>query len=133
MMHTLILLAEDSPQQGPGGMIGFLPLILIVAVFYMLVIRPMKRQEQERQKLATNLKKNDEVLTNAGIYGTIVDVGDGEDKITVKIADNVRVKMTRGSILRNLTNEEAAKEGKGSEKSQGIKLPEQGIKPADRG
>ena len=132
MMNTLILLAEDSPQQGPGGMIGFLPLILIAAVFYMLLIRPMKKQEQERQKLASNLKKNDEVLTNSGIFGTISDVGDGEDRITVKIVDNVRVKMTRASVLRNLTNEEAAAAGKGSQKSQGIKLPEQGIKPSER-
>ena len=119
MMHTLILLADDPPQQGPGGIIGFLPLILIVAVFYLLLIRPMKRQEQERQKLASNLKKNDEVLTNSGMYGTIVDVGEGEDRVTVKIADNVRVKMTRGSILRNLTNEEeAAKQAKAAKEAK---------------
>jgi preprotein translocase subunit YajC len=119
MMQTLILLAEDSGQPGPGGMIGILPLILIAAVFYLLLIRPMKKQEQERQKLASNLKKNDEVLTNSGIYGTIVDVGEGEDRITVKIADNVRVKMTKGSILRNLTNEEeAAKQAKAAKEAK---------------
>lgn len=111
MMHTLILLAEDPTPQGPG-IIQFLPLIAIAAVFYLLLIRPMRRQEQERQKLAGNLKKNDEVLTNAGIYGTIVDVSDSDDKITVKIADNVRIKMTKGSVLRNLTNEEAANQAK---------------------
>jgi len=111
MMHTLILLAEDPAQQGPG-IIQFLPLIAIAAVFYLLLIRPMRRQEQERQKLASNVKKNDEVLTNAGIYGTITDVSETDDKITVKIADNVRVKMTKGSVLRNLTNEEAAKAAK---------------------
>ncbi|MHB1426631.1 MAG: preprotein translocase subunit YajC [Gemmataceae bacterium] len=112
MMQTVILLAADPEQQGPG-MLSFLPLIAIALVFYLLLIRPMKKQEQERQTLASNLKKNDEVLTNAGIYGTIVDVGDaGDDRITVKIADNVRVKMTKGSILRNLTNEEAAKQAK---------------------
>ena len=54
----------------------------------------------------------DEVLTNAGIYGTITDVSETDDKITVKIADNVRIKMTKGSVLRNLTNEEAAKAAK---------------------
>ncbi len=111
MMHTLVLLAEDPGPQGPG-IIQFLPLIAIAAVFYLLLIRPMRRQEQERQKLASNLKKNDEVLTNAGIYGTIVDVSDSDDKITVKIADNVRIKMTKGSVLRNLTNEEAATQAK---------------------
>lgn len=131
MLHTLILLAEDPSQQQGPGLVQFLPLIAIAAVFYLLLIRPMKRQEQERQRLASNLKKNDEILTNSGIYGTITDVSDSEDKITVKIADNVRIKMTKGSVLRNLTNEEAAAAGKSSQKSQGIKLPEQGIKPPD--
>lgn len=112
MIHTLILLAEDPSQQQGPGVVQFLPLIAIALVFYLLLIRPMKRQEQERQRLAGNLKKNDEVLTNSGMYGTITDVSDGEDKITIKIADNVRVKMTKGSVLRNLTNEEAAKQAK---------------------
>ncbi|HTU21943.1 MAG TPA: preprotein translocase subunit YajC [Gemmataceae bacterium] len=111
MIHTLILLAEGETRGDPG--FGMLPaFILIAVVFYLFVIRPMKRQEQERQKMASNIKKNDEVLTNSGIYGTITDVSDSDDKITVKIADNVRIKMTRASVLRNLTNEEAAKAAK---------------------
>jgi preprotein translocase subunit YajC len=117
MMQTLILLAEESNSQAPLG--GFLvPLILMAAVFYFLLIRPMKKQEQERQALASNLKKNDEILTNSGIYGTITDVSDTDDKITVKIADNVRVKMTKGSVLRNLTNEEAAKQAKAAKEAK---------------
>jgi preprotein translocase subunit YajC len=118
MMHTLILLAEDSPSPGQGfGIV--VPMILMLGVFYMLVIRPANRQEQERKKMASNLKKNDEVLTHSGMYGTIVDVSDGEDRITVKIADNVRVKMTRGSIHRNLTNEEeAAKQAKAAKEAK---------------
>ena len=112
MLHTLILLADGETPQGPG-IIQFLPLIAIAAIFYLLLIRPMRRQEQERQALASAIKKNDEILTHAGIYGTVVDVGENDDgKITVKIADNVRIKMTRSSVLRNLTNEEAAKQAK---------------------
>jgi preprotein translocase subunit YajC len=115
MLHALILLAEEEGknQQAPGmGAFGFLPFILIALLAWLLLIRPMKKQEQERQAMASNLKKNDEVLTSSGIYGTIVDVSDTDDKITVKVADNVRLKMTKGSILRNLTNEEAAKQAK---------------------
>lgn len=130
MIHTLILLAEGEAQRDPG--FTMLPAFILIAfVFWWLLIRPMRKQEQERQKLASNLKKNDEIVTNSGIYGTITDISDNEDKITVKIADNVRIKMTKGSVLRNLTNEEAAAAGKGSQKSQGIKLPEQGIKLPD--
>jgi preprotein translocase subunit YajC len=117
MLQTLILLAEDppaggNPQSPLGGALGFMPIILIGIVAYLLLIRPLKRQEQERVAMASNLKKNDDVLTNAGIYGTVVDVSETDDKITVKVADNVRLKMTKASIARNLTNEEAAKQAK---------------------
>jgi len=116
MLHALIVLAEDAAKEpnpgGGAGPLGFLPFILIAVVAYLLLIRPMKRQEQERQAMAGNLKKNDDVLTNAGIYGTVVDVSETDDKITVKVADNVRLKMTKASIARNLTNEELAKQAK---------------------
>jgi preprotein translocase subunit YajC len=54
------------------------------------------------------LKKNDKVLTTSGIYGTLVDISEKEDEVTVKIADNVRIKMVKSSIARNLSNEEEA-------------------------
>ena len=74
---------------------------------------PCKRQEHERiAMLTSNLKKNDEVLTHSGIYGTVVDVSENDDKITVRVADNVASENDQNSILRNLTNEEAAKEAK---------------------
>lgn len=133
MLYTLILLAEDAPKEAPpgGSLFQFLPLLLIAVVAYFLLLRPMRRQEQDRQAMASNLKKNDEVLTTAGIYGTIVDVSETDDKVTVKIADNCRIRMTKGSVARNLTNEEAARVAK---TNQGIKLPpDQGVKLPDKG
>ena len=101
MPHALILVADDTPkepQQPSGGLFSFLPLILIAVVAYLLLIRPLKRQENERLAMAKNIKKNDEVLTSAGIYGTVVDISETDDKITVRVADNVRLKMTKASI-----------------------------------
>jgi preprotein translocase subunit YajC len=118
MLHALIVLAEGESQQSAANPFAFVPLIVIAFLGYLLLIRPMRRQEQERQALASNLKKNDEVLTNSGIYGTIVDVSETDDKITVKLADNVRVKMTKGSVARNLTNEEAAKQAKAAKEAK---------------
>jgi preprotein translocase subunit YajC len=119
MLHALIVLAEEE-QKSPQGMspFGFLPLILIALLAYLLLIRPLKRQEQERQAMASNLKKNDDVLTNSGIYGTVVDISETEDKITVRVADNVRLKMTKGAVARNLTNEEAAKQAKAAKEGK---------------
>jgi preprotein translocase subunit YajC len=117
MLQTLILLADGEAPQG-SGIIQFLPLIAIAAIFYLLMIRPMRKQEQERQGLARNLKKNDEILTTSGFYVTVVDVGeDNDDKITVRLGD-ARVKMTKASVFRNLTNEEAAKEAKAAKETK---------------
>jgi preprotein translocase subunit YajC len=79
---------------------------------YFLLWRPMKRQEAERQAMLNKMKKNDEILTTGGIYATIIEVSEKEDKIIVKIADNVRVKIAKAAIARNLTNEEDAAKAK---------------------
>jgi preprotein translocase subunit YajC len=78
-------------------------------VFYLLVMRPARKQEAQRQALVSNLKKNDKVLTTAGIIGTVVSISEKEDEVTVRVDDNCRLKMIKSSISRNLTQEEAAK------------------------
>ncbi len=121
MLQLLVLLADGDDKGAAGGSpLQFLPLVVIAILAYLLLLRPMRRQEQERQALVSTLKKNDEVLTSAGIYGTVVDISETDDKITVKVADNVRLKMTKASILRNLTNEEAAKQAKAAPKDERI-------------
>jgi len=110
MFESLILLAEDTPPPAKGPGLDMLFLFLpVLVLFYFIVLRPMKRQEQERNSLLTQLKKNDKVLTTAGIYGTVVAISDKEDEITVRVDDNVRLRMIKASIARNITNEEALK------------------------
>ena len=58
--------------------------------------------------MLTNLKKNDKVITTAGIYGTVISVAEKEDEVVVKVDDNTRLKMLKGAIMRNITNEEDA-------------------------
>ena len=123
MLNALVLLAENGAKQG-GGMgldMMFIPIILIF-LFSLIVLRPMnRRQEQERQALLSSLKKNDRVLTSAGIYGTVISVSDKEDEVVVKVDDNVRLKMIKSAIARNLTNEEAAKAAKEQKKEGAAK------------
>jgi preprotein translocase subunit YajC len=114
MLALWYILAQAG---GGGGGGGFNPFDLVLPLglaflFYFVLLRPMRRQEAERKSLLGSLKKNDKILTASGIYGTVVDISDDKDEITVKVADNVRVKMTKGSIARNLSNEEAALEAK---------------------
>src|SRR5262249_13216655 len=92
-----------------------LPLILVFA--YMFLLRPQMRQEQQRNSLTKNLKKDDEVLTTAGIYGSVVSVHDTKDEVTLKGSDNTRIRVTKATIYRNITQEEAAAKAEAAKKA----------------
>ncbi len=97
----LALAFAQAPQGGAAAgsqnpIMGFLPILLIFVVFYFLLIRPQKKTQDEHKKMITELKKNDEVITSGGMYGTIVNLQD--NVITLRIDDNVRVKVQKGSI-----------------------------------
>lgn len=84
-----------EPQQ-PDPLMSFLPLILIFVVFYFLLIRPQQKKVKEHKQMTESLKKGDEVVTNGGVLGKITDVGD--NFVSVKIADNVEVKIQRQAV-----------------------------------
>ncbi len=91
--------AMAPPQNGQGGgnpIVAFLPLIIIFAIFYFLLIRPQQKRAKEHQNFLANLKKGDEVVTNGGLIGRIVSLTD--DVVTLEIAEKVRVKVLRNQI-----------------------------------
>ena len=118
MLATLVVLAQqsgDAPAQQPGSSLGmFVPLLFIVVLGYFLMIRPMRRQEQQRQALLGALKKNDRVVTSGGMIGIVAAIKEKEDEVTLKVdeSSNVRLRVTKSSIVRILGGEESAKEQK---------------------
>jgi preprotein translocase subunit YajC len=72
-------------------------LVLIVAIFYFLVIRPQKQKEKEHKQMLSNLAKNDVVVTSAGIHGTIVGVKD--TTVVVRVDENVKIEMDKNCIV----------------------------------
>ncbi len=99
MFTELAYAMGPAPQGGQGqggGLMGFLPLILIFVIFYFLLIRPQQKRAKEHKALLENLKKGDKVITTGGIYGVIEDVR--PNTLTVKIAENVRVKFGKSYI-----------------------------------
>ncbi len=82
----------------PGaGLMGILPpMIAMFLIFYFLLIRPQQKKQREQDALLAALKEGDNILTSGGIYGTIKKVKD--DVLTVQIADNVKVKVSRKSV-----------------------------------
>lgn len=97
------LLAMAPPTQGgkpsaQGGgfsslLILFLPLLLI---WYFLLIRPQQKKEKQKQKMLTELKKGDQVMTIGGIFGQVVQVKD--NRITIKVADKTNIEVSKSAV-----------------------------------
>ena len=91
---TLLLLAQASAQ--PSGIALFLPLILIMVIFYFLMIMPAQRRQKKVAEMLRNLKTGDKVITNGGMYGTIVGLED--DSVQLRSAEQVKIKLSRSAI-----------------------------------
>jgi preprotein translocase subunit YajC len=90
--------AQDAAGGTGAVIMQLLPLILIFAVFYFLLIRPQQKKMKEHREMLGKLKRNDRVITGGGIIGTISKVRDDSDEIEVELAPNVRVTVLRGTI-----------------------------------
>jgi preprotein translocase subunit YajC len=100
----LRILAQDS--QSGGGLLVFLPLILMGGVFYFLLIRPQQRRARQQQQLLRSVEVGDEIVTTGGVFGTITEIDEDDDVITVEIAPGTEVRMLRGGIGRRLTEDD---------------------------
>ena len=75
----------------------FLPLILIFAVFYFLLIRPQQRKVKQHKEMLSNLKRGDKIITSGGIIGTINKVADNRE-LTVSVSENVEIRIAPGMV-----------------------------------
>lgn len=82
-----------------SGLTSLIPMVLIFAVFYFLLLRPQEKRRKEREKLVSEVKKGEEVLTNSGIYGIVTKVSESEPNIEVEIAKDVRIKVLKSAIV----------------------------------
>jgi preprotein translocase subunit YajC len=82
--------------QGGSGWQTFIPIILMFAIFYFLLIRPQQKKAKEHRELLSAIKKGDKVVSNGGLHGVVTGITD--DVVTMEIAPKVRVKVSRGSI-----------------------------------
>ena len=86
-------------DEGGGNPIGsLLPFVLMFGVLYFLILRPQIKKQKTQQKMIEDLKKGDEIVTSGGIHGVITNLKD--DTLSVKIAENVKVEITRSAVSR---------------------------------
>ncbi len=82
----------------------FIPMLLMLGIFYLVMIRPQQREQAKRQAQLERLKKDDEVVTIGGLIGTVVTLTEDRKEVTLKIADNTRVRVLRSAIQSLLPN-----------------------------
>ncbi|MHB8921343.1 MAG: preprotein translocase subunit YajC [Halothiobacillus sp.] len=90
-------LAEAAPAAAQPNLIAtFLPLILIFGVMYFLLIRPQVKRQKELKKLVSSIEKGDEIITNGGMLGRVIKVG--EAFLIVEVADGVTIVVQRNAV-----------------------------------
>ncbi|WP_422930992.1 preprotein translocase subunit YajC [Singulisphaera sp. PoT] len=106
-----LIFAQNAPAgnggagAGGGGLLNMLPFIAIIVLWgYFLLFRPQQQQEKRRREMLGALKKNDRVVTAAGIYGTVVSIDPDQDKVVLRIDDDrgVKVAFTKAAVVRIL-------------------------------
>lgn len=90
--------AQTPGGAGGQGWMSFIPIVLMIVIFYFLLIRPTQKREKERKKMIDSLQKGDKVLTSGGIYGVIVNIKAEENIIVLKIADGAKVEFARSAV-----------------------------------
>lgn len=80
-------------------------LVAMFLLFYVLLIRPQRKEQKNRQLMLDNLKKNDRVVTIGGIYGTVTSVRREADEVTIKVDDSTKLRVTVSAVSRVLGSE----------------------------
>ncbi len=96
--------------EGPGFADQLMLILIIFSIFYFIVFRPMRKGQRDTEEMRSGLKNGDRIVTNGGIYGTVVGVS--EDIVQVRIADQVKIQLAKSAVARRV--EESAGKGSGA-------------------
>ena len=87
--------SQTAPPQ-PSLLVQFMPFALILAIFYFIILMPMRRRQKKVEEFQANLKVGDKIVTTSGLYGVIAKMD--EKSVQMQIADKVRVEVSRAAI-----------------------------------
>jgi preprotein translocase subunit YajC len=88
--------AMGAAPEGSSVLLQFVPLVLVVGIFYFIILLPMKRKQQKVQEFLDNLKVGDRIVTTGGMYGQVTRLG--EQSVQLQIADKIRIEVAKASI-----------------------------------
>jgi len=95
-MTEWLIMAQAAPPSGLPAWFNFLPMVLILVVFYFLLVAPMRKRQRELQQVVERLQKGDKVVTNGGLHGEVAGVEGAV--VLLKIADQVKVRVSKSAI-----------------------------------
>lgn len=95
-MHTVHSFFTFAQAAGGNPLMSFLPMILLIVGFWFLIIAPQRKKQKLHEKMISELKNGDEIITAGGVYGTVANVK--SDRFVIKIAENTRIEITKGSV-----------------------------------
>jgi preprotein translocase subunit YajC len=96
MMLVTPVFAMGAPPQGGSPWLQFVPFVLVLAIFYFIILLPMKRKQQKVQTFLEGLKVGDRIITTGGIYGQVTRLG--EQSLQIQIADKIKIEVARAAI-----------------------------------
>jgi preprotein translocase subunit YajC len=85
-----------SPQPGPAAWMQILPMVLLFAAMYFLMIAPQRKKQKAHEQMLKSLESGDEIVTTGGIYGVITNVK--EDRFVVRVADNTKIEVGKSFV-----------------------------------
>jgi len=91
------VVAMGQPLGAPGAWVQLMPFVLVLAIFYFIILLPMRRRQQKVQSFLAALKVGDRVVTSGGLYGTVTRLD--EKVLKLEIADKVRVDISRNAVV----------------------------------
>jgi preprotein translocase subunit YajC len=117
-LSSIAAFAQEAAPAQPqgGGIMGFLPIILLFVVMWLFFIRPKNKEMKQMEEMRKALKKGDKVMTTAGIIGTVTNIEDTTGYVTVRTSSTTLIEFEKGAILRVLNAEAKPAEEKKDEK-----------------
>ena len=99
-IQVLAMAPTGDPSSPGGGLMGFLPMILIFVAFWFLLIAPQRKKQKQHDKMIQALEKGAKVKTVGGVFGTVTGVKD--DRFVLRIAENVKIEIAKDSVADKL-------------------------------
>jgi preprotein translocase subunit YajC len=96
MFALIFALSGGGGEGSPSLITSFIPILLIFVIFYFLLIRPQQKKQRQHQDMVSALRRGDKIVTNGGLYGTVVDVK--EHILVLKIAEDVKIELVKSAV-----------------------------------